>query len=65
MDPKHINSHNQALASKNSVPAIQEYGNQGRDLDEEIREIDTELGFYEEPQNLGYFEIAVPLHVNS
>ena len=64
MDPKHINSHNQALASENSVPAIQEYGNQGRDLDEEIREIDTELGFFEEPQNSRYTEIAMSLHVS-
>ena len=65
VDPKNINSHNQAPALENSVPVVQEYGNQGRDLEEEIREIDTELGFYEEPQNSGYTEIAVPLHVNS
>ena len=41
VDPKNINSHNHAPTSENSIPAVQEYRNQGRDLDEEIREIDS------------------------
>ena len=65
VDPKNINSHNHAPASENSIPAVQDHENQGRDFDEEIREIDTELGIYEEPQNSGYTENVVSLYVNS
>ena len=65
VNPKNINSHNHDPASENSIPAVQDHENQGRDFDEEIREIDTELGIYEEPQNSGYTENVVPLYVNS
>nr|POE61994.1 hypothetical protein CFP56_38538 [Quercus suber] len=41
--------------SANTVPntAVQDHGNKGGDFDQQLKEIDSELGIYEDPQNLG------------
>ena len=55
------NPHNPVPETGSSFPAAQTRENQGMDFEEQLNEIDMELGIYEEPKNRGFAKINDPL----
>nr|POE98978.1 hypothetical protein CFP56_40193 [Quercus suber] len=55
------NPHNLVSVTGSSFSVAQARGNQGVDFEEQLNEIDTELGIYEEPKKLGSAKGATPL----
>lgn len=49
------NSHNSAIINENPIPSFQNHENKGDYFAQKLKEIDKDLGFYEEPQNTGLF----------
>ena len=59
------NPHNHGPVTETPTPVVQVHGNQGNYFEEQLNEIDTELGIYEQPRNSGYTENAAPIHVTT
>ena len=55
------NPHNPVSETESSFPAAQTRENQGMDFEEQLNEIDTELGIYEELKKSGFAEGEAPL----
>lgn len=52
-------SHKHTSANIIPIPVVQDHGNKGGNFSQQLKEIDKELGIYEDPQNSGFTKNVV------